>query len=83
MGDQKPDTRPRGEAKYFPTYGISDDLPADDAAWLGESQGDGPMMLIEVTDVCAMLRVRAELRDVAGFKVGTVEADGSYRLGSP
>ena len=68
---------------YYPTYALREDLDADTATWLLEQQGDGPLELIEVTDVCATFGVRAELRDEAGFVVGRVDGRGDYRLGSP
>lgn len=65
----------------YPTYAIREDLDADTAAWLGEQQGHGPLSLIDVTDVCATHGVSAALRDEAGFVVGSVDANGNYRLG--
>lgn len=67
----------------YPTYSLREDIDADTAAWLLGQQGDGPLSLIDITDVCATHRVRATLRDEAGSVVGHVDADGGYRLGAP
>jgi hypothetical protein len=72
-----------GELRYYPTYSIPVELDADTARWLGAQQGDGPLELSDVTDVCASCGVSAELRDAAGFLVGRVDDKGDYRLGSP
>lgn len=66
---------------YYPTYRLREDLDEETARWLGEQQGDGPLELIEVTDVCASVKVSAELKNEAGFLVGRVDAYGNYRLG--
>ena len=66
---------------YYPTYLLRDDLAEGDARWLQDQQGDGPLELLDVTDVCATFGVRAELRDAAGFVVGRVDERGDYRLG--
>jgi hypothetical protein len=65
---------------YYPTFFLHEELEAGDAQWLTECQGDGPLALSDVTDVCATYGVRAELRNEAGFLVGRVDAKGDYSL---
>lgn len=65
---------------YYPTYQITSDLSEETARWLREQQGDGPLALIDVTDVCACCKVSATLRDEHGDLRGEIDADGSYRL---
>jgi hypothetical protein len=65
---------------YYPTYGLREDLDPGDASWLDEQQGEGPLDLIDVTDVCATFRVTAILRDEAGFERGRVDDRGDYML---
>ena len=66
---------------YYPTYGIPVGLDEGMATWLLEQQGDGPLALEDVTDVCATYKVSAVLKDEAGFVKGHVDAKGDYRLG--
>lgn len=72
---------PPMSAIYYPTYDVREDLDADTASWLLEQQGDGPLDLATITDVCASCRVRATLRDAHGSVRGHVDADGNHRLG--
>jgi hypothetical protein len=67
-------------AIYYPTYAIRPDLDEGTAKWLREQQGDGPLSKEDVTDVCATFRVSAELRDEAGWLVGSVDERGDYRV---
>lgn len=66
---------------YYPTYALREDLDETTADWLREQQGDGPLALEDVTDVCATFRVSAELRDEAGWLRGRVDQRGDYQLG--
>jgi hypothetical protein len=63
---------------YYPTYGLREDLDPSDASWLADQQGHGPLELADITDVCATLGVRADLRDEVGFLIGRVDAKGDY-----
>lgn len=67
-------------AIYYPTYAIRPDLEEGTARWLREQQGDGPLAVEDVTDVCATFRVSAELRDEAGWLLGCVDEHGDYRI---
>lgn len=64
----------------YPTYSLPETLAADTASWIMEQQGDGPVRLSEVTDLCAQFGVSATLRDAHGSIVGTVDASGDYRV---
>lgn len=70
----------RNDLAHYPTYALREDLDPDTATWLLEQQGDGPLALAEVTDLCATQRVNATLRDEHGAVVGHVDASGGYRL---
>lgn len=70
-------------SNYYPTYALREDLSEEDARWLREQQGEGPLQLSDVTDVCASLRVSAVLRNEPGFVVGRVDERGDYRMGGP
>jgi hypothetical protein len=71
------------EYLYFPTYEIPSTLSEKDAAWLKEQQGEGPLALIEVTDVCATLKVSALLKDEFGRSLGYVDANGDVKAAAP
>ena len=68
------------DAIYFPTFNLRPDLDEGDARWLAMQQGDGPLELADVTDICATFRVSAILRDAQGCVRGWVNARGDYRL---
>ncbi len=64
--------------EFFPTYlpgrGTSRDLAS------ALARADGPVTVEHASAVCRALRVRAELRDLAGVVQGIVEADGTISL---
>jgi hypothetical protein len=70
------------DTPYFPTYAIPADLPEVDARWLAEQQGDGPLELADVTDVCVMLQVSATLYDALGRIRGSADERGDCQLTS-
>jgi hypothetical protein len=72
--------RAKGAAVYYPTYSIPVDTDADTASWLQDQQGDGPLDLPSVTDVCARFGVSATLRDDQGSIRGHVDGKGDWRL---
>jgi hypothetical protein len=53
------------------------------AAWLRDCNGEGPLEIADVTDVCASMHVEATLRDAGERVVGHVDADGSCRIVAP
>ena len=66
---------------YYPTYFETVDTTLEWHNWLVACDGeDEPSELETITDVCASAKVRAVLRDAAGFVRGHVEADGNWRL---
>lgn len=67
----------------YPTYVITDDISASDAAWLRAQDGDGPLDLIDITDMCATMGVCAVVCTVGGSRLGYVDAKGTYTTHDP
>jgi hypothetical protein len=66
--------------EYFASFAKTTTLSADEARELSEIEGRGARELSEIQETCRLVRVGAELRDAVGFRRGTVDANGDYRL---
>lgn len=62
----------------YPTYVITDDISASDAAWLQDQDGYGPLDLVDITDVCVTMSVAAVVRTAGGDALGYVDPKGVF-----
>jgi hypothetical protein len=64
-------------AILFPQYRLAG-LDPKTRAWLKDQCGQGPLELIDITDVCASCKVEAIVYDAEGNNLGRVDARGKY-----
>lgn len=66
----------------YPRYIVPADGSVDreTANWLQFQNGEGPLRIEDVTDVCATYHVTATLHDDHGKQIGRVFATGAYEI---
>ncbi len=69
------------ETMYTATFSRHESLSERDASVLRQTEEGGPLLLAEVTDLCAGIGAKAELFDVeTNAKRGAVDSKGDYTL---
>lgn len=66
--------------KYFATYRRTEFVTAETADALRNEEDRGAVPLEDIIRTCVDYEVGANLRDVAGFKCGHVDANGNFQI---
>jgi hypothetical protein len=66
----------------YPRYIVPQDgtVSREDEQWIRAQNGEGPLRVADVADLCDRFKVTATLHDANGEQIGQVFANGRYRL---